>query len=98
MVERRRRRADVLDRLARAARWTVERRRRTLAALAGRLQALSPLSTLERGYAVPLTPDGHVLRSVEQFAPGREFVLRVADGRVDCETGAVHPDQLPEPS
>ncbi|MBT8335974.1 MAG: exodeoxyribonuclease VII large subunit [Gemmatimonadetes bacterium] len=91
-LERRRRRADVLDRLARAARLSVERPRRTLSALAGRLHALSPLSTLERGYAVPLTRDGRVLRSVDHFTPGSGFVLRVVDGRVDCEAGAIHPD------
>ncbi len=92
LVERRRRRIDVEPRLARAMRVGIERRRHRLAALAGRLDALSPLSTLERGYAVPLSPDGHLLRSVEAFAPGRPFVLRVVDGRVDCETGAIHPD------
>lgn len=92
VIERRRRRADVSDRLERAMGVAVERRRQRLTGLAGRLHALSPLSTLERGYAVPLTRQGHVLRSVDDFTPGRGFVLRVADGRVDCEAGAVHPD------
>lgn len=91
-VERRRRRADVGDRLERAMAVAVDRRRQRLAGLAGRLQALSPLSTLERGYAVPLTRDGRVLRTTDDFTPGRSFVLRVTDGRIDCETGAVHPD------
>lgn len=93
-IERRRRRAEVDDRLARAMAVVLERRRQRLASLAGRLQALSPLSTLERGYAVPLTREGAVLRSIDAFTPGRTFVLRVADGRVDCEAGAVHPDDL----
>ncbi len=91
-VERRRRRADVGPRLHRAMAVAVDRRRQRLAGLAGRLQALSPLSTLERGYAVPLTRDGRVLRTTEDFTPGRSFVLRVTDGRIDCEAGAVHPD------
>lgn len=92
VVERRRQRAAVGDRLARAIDVGLDRRRQRLATLAGRLHALSPLSTLERGYAVPLSPDGAVLRSVAAFTPGRPFVLRVADGRIDSEVQAVRPD------
>jgi exodeoxyribonuclease VII large subunit len=92
LLERRHRRADVGGRLARAMYVGVERRRQRLSALAGRLHALSPLSTLERGYAVPLTREGRVLGSVDSFTPGQGFVLRVVDGRVDCEAGAIHPD------
>jgi exodeoxyribonuclease VII large subunit len=57
-------------------------RRDRIAALAGRLNALSPLSTLARGYAVPLDPAGRVLRRTADFAPGAEFRLRVVDGSV----------------
>ncbi len=94
MLERRRRRVAVEDRLARAMRVAVEGERRRLAGLAGRLEALSPLSTLRRGYAVPLTRDGHVLRGVDEFTPGRQFLLRVVDGRVSCEAGTIlHDDE-----
>lgn len=95
IVERRRQRADVAPRLERAMRVLVDRRRQRLAARAGRLQALSPLSTLERGYAVPMRADGGLLRSVGDFVPGTPFVLRVADGRVDCAPTEIHPDDLP---
>ena len=57
-------------------------RRERVAGIAGRLHALSPLSTLARGFAVPLDPSGRVLRRVADFAPGQEFRLRVADGSV----------------
>lgn len=53
-----------------------------LALGAVRLEALSPLAILDRGYAVPLGPDGEVLRRVARFPPGSVFDLRVADGRV----------------
>jgi exodeoxyribonuclease VII large subunit len=59
-------------------------RRDRMAALAGRLNALSPLSTLARGYAVPLDPAGRVLRRAADFAPGAELRLRVVDGSVAC--------------
>ena len=69
-------------------RGAVERGLRTrrdgLAATAARLQALSPLNVLSRGYAVPLDETGRVLRRVDDFAAGAPFDLRVADGVVPC--------------
>ncbi|MEQ8331083.1 MAG: exodeoxyribonuclease VII large subunit [Longimicrobiales bacterium] len=69
---------------------TLERRRQRLAALAGRLRALSPLAVLERGYAVPRTADGRVLKRVEDFPPDDTFVLRVTDGTVEARTLSTH--------
>jgi len=59
-------------------------RRDGVAATAARLQALSPLNVLSRGYAVPLGGGGRVLRRVDDFAAGAAFDLRVADGVVPC--------------
>lgn len=73
-------------RLERTVRGVVERRRRELSAGAGRLDALSPLATLRRGYAVASTKDGNVLRSTKNFEIGSEFVVRVNDGKVIAET------------
>jgi exodeoxyribonuclease VII large subunit len=50
--------------------------------LAVQLDALSPLRILDRGYAVPVGADGHVLKRRAEFAPGDSFRLRVADGEV----------------
>jgi exodeoxyribonuclease VII large subunit len=50
--------------------------------LAGQLDALSPLRILDRGYAVPVGPEGRVLKRRADFAPGDGFRLRVADGDV----------------
>ncbi len=74
------------ERLARAIVSGIERRRQRLARLAGKVEALSPLSTLRRGYAVPLTGEGKLLRRVADFEAGLGFVLRVVDGRVACRT------------
>ncbi len=71
-----------LSRLERSAAGSLERRRRALSTLAGRLDALSPLATLQRGYSVARTTDGRVLRTVADFPPGLKFQLRVTDGTV----------------
>jgi exodeoxyribonuclease VII large subunit len=84
------RRARVTDRLAgmdRAIRKLVHQRRHDLLNAAGKIEALSPLSTLRRGYAVPLGPQGKLLRRVEDFEPGLRFSLRVVDGRIECTAG-----------
>ncbi len=63
----------------------VARNRATwLAKSAAALQARSPLATLGRGFAIPLGPDGEVLRRLRDFAVGRNFRLKVVDGSVDC--------------
>lgn len=82
-----------VERLERSIRAILERRRRGLASAAGKLEALSPLATLRRGYAVPLDLEGHVLRSVRDFQPAGPFVLRVVDGRVRCEVVETRADR-----
>ena len=67
-----------------AAERALRARRERLGMTAARLQALSPLNVLARGYAVPLGADGRVLRGVGDFSPGAVFDLRVADGVVPC--------------
>jgi len=47
-----------------------------------RTRALSPLATLQRGYAVARRPDGHVLRGAGEVAVDDRFEVRWADGHV----------------
>jgi exodeoxyribonuclease VII large subunit len=51
-----------------------------VSALAARLHALSPLAVLERGYALVLTPEGALVRSAAQIAPGNTITARLSDG------------------
>ncbi len=74
-----------LARLERSMRQAAERRRRDVGASSGRLQALSPLGTLARGYAVAHTIEGRILARAGDFSAGLAFLLRLADGSVRCE-------------
>ena len=49
--------------------------------LAARLDALSPLAVLTRGYAVA-TRGGRVIRSVSEVEDGTPFFLRLSDGEI----------------
>jgi exodeoxyribonuclease VII large subunit len=73
------------DRITSALERRIERLGHRVAELAGRLDALSPLKVLERGYAVARDSSGAVLRRLEQFTPGLAFRLRVTDGDVPAQ-------------
>jgi exodeoxyribonuclease VII large subunit len=75
--------------LTQTATRSLELRQASVAGLAGRLNVLSPLATLERGYAVPRAADGGTLGSAGDFTVGRPFTLRLRDGEVDAVTSAV---------
>lgn len=69
--------------LRRAALIDAERRRSAIGATAGRLNALSPLATLSRGFAVARdATDRRTLASVEDFHAGQLFSLTLRDGDV----------------
>ena len=67
----------------------IEHGRRQLAALARALHAVSPLATLERGYAILQARDGRVVRSVAQASAGDALTARLGDGELALEVSAV---------
>jgi len=73
------------ERLVSAMRGLLDRAAVGISTAAGRLDALSPLAVLGRGYAIARGEDGHVLRRVDQFPPGLRFRLRLTDGEVHAQ-------------
>lgn len=72
-------------RLALAARGLLARRRASLDGLRRALEAVGPLGTLRRGYAVlTVEPQGPLVTSVTQVATGDRVSARLADGRLLC--------------
>ena len=61
----------------------IESKRRILGIAAGKIDAMSPLKVLSRGYTIP-EKDGKVIRSVEEMTPGMEFKLKMSDGEAEC--------------
>ncbi len=68
----------------------LERRWRRHRAHATRLDDLSPLSVLSRGYAIA-TLGGRVLRDARDARPGDELTVKVSQGHVTTCVTAVHP-------
>ena len=73
---------DARDRARRSMTHRLDRSSDEIGHHLARVRALSPLATLERGYAVAQLADGTVVRSVAQVAPDAEFTVRLADGNV----------------
>lgn len=61
-----------------------------------RVQALSPLATLQRGYAVLQDADGQVVTSTAQVEAGAAVSARVADGRLHLTTTSTEPAETAE--
>ncbi|MDR1603685.1 MAG: exodeoxyribonuclease VII large subunit [Gracilibacteraceae bacterium] len=64
-------------------------RERETAVLAARLQALSPLAVLGRGYGLVYDDAGALVTGVAAVRAGRAVRVRLRDGRLDCRVEAV---------
>jgi exodeoxyribonuclease VII large subunit len=78
------------ERLRRAPALAVERKRAALEATAGKLRALSPQATLNRGYAIVRT-DSHVVASAAEVAPGSRVDVELAEGAFGARVEDVQP-------
>ncbi len=79
--------------LVKAAMRATERRHARMVALSGRLQALSPLSTLARGYAVARSKEGKTLVRTTHFDVATDFELWMQDGKVLSTVKSVEPHE-----
>ncbi len=73
------------DRLRRAQSVNLQRGAQTIEALAHKLELVSPMAVLQRGFAIVRTRDGQVVRAAAQVAPGQQLDVRVADGALEVE-------------
>ncbi len=73
----------LLKRLARAQEVLMQAQRKRLEANAGKLQAMSPLAVLSRGYSIA-QHEGKSLKSVTQVKSGDAVTVLLSDGNLDC--------------
>jgi len=79
------------DRLKQLMVRRIERRGQALAGLCRALDAVSPLATLARGYAIARDgADGHIIKQLEDTGVGQEIEVRVSDGRLGCTVDSLH--------
>jgi exodeoxyribonuclease VII large subunit len=87
--------AALLERSRRTVRHALDRAADDIGHQRARARALSPLATLERGYAVLQDADGHVVTSLAGVSPGAAVSVRVADGRIAATVDSTTPDPVP---
>jgi exodeoxyribonuclease VII large subunit len=75
------------DRARRCVTASLDRAGDGLAHTRARLHALSPATTLARGYAVVQRADGAVVRAAAEVAPGEELRLRFAEDSLTATAG-----------
>jgi exodeoxyribonuclease VII large subunit len=89
--------ADHSRGLAQRAARRVERRRLQVESSAGRLHVLSPLATLDRGYAIVRTDDKRTVRSIDGLRPGTHVEVVLRDGTAAATIERVVPNDLSTP-
>ncbi|HEX3027662.1 MAG TPA: exodeoxyribonuclease VII large subunit [Clostridia bacterium] len=89
-VEFRRMKLDRLTAdLAGAARAEVSLQNACFRELAAKLDALSPLKVLSRGYSIAYDRRGDILSSVKGLLPDDEIDLRLSDGTAKCKVSGI---------
>jgi exodeoxyribonuclease VII large subunit len=55
------------------------------------LHTVSPLNTLQRGYAIVLDEQQHVVRSITEAQPGNQLSTKLSDGTLLCTVNKIIP-------
>ena len=93
------RNTHLAHRLDAAWRHGQSQHRSRLTALGRALDAVSPLATLDRGYAIITShPEGDLVRSVKATSAGRQIKANLGDGSLLCTVDACfNHDRLDRP-
>lgn len=82
----RRQEVDLLnERLIRQIKQILVLRREQYLKVLGKLDTLSPLATLRRGYSIVQKPDGAFVKHIAQVEPGDRVRVILASGKLNCE-------------
>ena len=84
-LEQRRKSLELLkNRLVSSQAQGIHRAKNRYIGVTAKLDAMSPLKVLTRGYAMAQTEDGSVLKSVSQVNPGDKIKISISDGTLSA--------------
>lgn len=63
---------------------SLSKKQQKFISLTAKLDAMSPLKVLTRGYSMTSTPDGHLIRSVEDVRTGDTICVNFSDGKLNA--------------
>jgi len=85
-MEQRRRGLELLtNRLIAAQNGLIQRQNQRYIASVSKLDAMSPLKVLTRGYSMAQKEDGEVVRSISQVESGDRITVSLADGKLSAQ-------------
>lgn len=84
VIERRGRLTELSGRLQSSARVALESGSERVSLAAGKLDSLSPLGVLARGYAIAFDSQGRVIKRPGDVVSGESVRVRVSEGEIDC--------------
>ena len=84
VVERRGRLAESIGRLQASTRGALDRGSERVSLAAGKLESLSPLAVLARGYSIAFDSEGRVIKRASDVGSGERVRVRVSEGELDC--------------
>lgn len=80
LIQRRKELEMVQNRMLAAQTMQLSRKRQRFVAMTAKLDAMSPLKVLTRGYAMAQTEDHRIVRSVQDVQPGEAVRVLLSDG------------------
>ena len=80
LIQRRKELEMVQNRMLAAQTMQLSRKRQRFVAMTAKLDAMSPLKVLTRGYAMAQTEDRRIVRSVQDVQPGEAVRVLLSDG------------------
>lgn len=81
-------------RLTTAMKTILQRQQYQLSHLSGRLDSISPLKVLQRGYTVTTTEQAHILTSIKQVKTGQSLITQTNDGCIISVVTGIHPKKV----
>lgn len=76
---------NLLHQAEKSFRLTAGEKRKIMSTLCGKLDAMSPLAVLKRGYAIAEDEKGGIIKEVKNLKTGEMFKLTLSDGSCKCE-------------
>ncbi|USG63637.1 exodeoxyribonuclease VII large subunit [Brevibacillus ruminantium] len=71
------------------------KKRMAFSSSVAQLDALSPLKVMQRGYSLVYDAAGQLAKSIQQFAPGEELVIRLTDGSAHARVEQIYRKENP---
>ena len=84
---------SITGRMTAAQSAYLAQKRQRFISLTAKLEAMSPLKVLTRGYSMAQTDDGITIRSVEQVTKNSNIAITVSDGKIHATVTSVKENQ-----